>query len=150
MISTRCALGGRDRGFAPRDADDSVALPPRRNRRRRSGTLIGSGRCPSSPRRSASGASSGCAFLAIHREVGHRRGEGLVLGNLGILRREQGRFTEASMSYERSLAIHREVGDRGGEGNTLASLANRKCINLPRFSKVPCSALNRQENEGDL
>jgi tetratricopeptide (TPR) repeat protein len=60
--------------------------------------------------------------LSIHREVGDRRAEGLVLGNLGGLHHEKGKVAEALTHYERSLAIAREVGNRRNEGHVLSKL----------------------------
>ena len=62
--------------------------------------------------------------LAIHREVGDRRNEGIVLQSLGTLYRGQGRMEEACEHYERALAIHREVGNRRDEGIVLGGLGN--------------------------
>ncbi|MCP4921686.1 MAG: tetratricopeptide repeat protein, partial [Proteobacteria bacterium] len=42
--------------------------------------------------------------LAIHQAVGDRNGESIVLSNLGVLQFQQGRFAEASTSYEAALA----------------------------------------------
>ena len=52
------------------------------------------------------------AALTVAREVGDRRREGIVLCNLGILHREQGRMDEARAHYDAALAVAREVGDR--------------------------------------
>ncbi len=60
--------------------------------------------------------------LAIHREVGDRRNEGKVLGNLGLLSLDQGRMAEACEHLEAALAIQREVGNRRVEGIVLDSL----------------------------
>ena len=56
------------------------------------------------------------AALAIHREVGNRRNEGVALGNHGWLRLEQGALDEARAALEEALAIAREVGNRRNEG----------------------------------
>ena len=56
------------------------------------------------------------AALAIFREIGGRRDEGIVLGNLGNLLRELGRMAEAREHYEAAIAINREVGNRREEG----------------------------------
>ena len=61
--------------------------------------------------------------LAVHREVGNRRNEGVVLGNLGILHQEQGRMEEAKAHLQGALAVHREVGNRHFEGYLLGQLA---------------------------
>jgi tetratricopeptide (TPR) repeat protein len=64
------------------------------------------------------------AALAIHREMGNRRLEGLVLGNLSNIHREQGRMEEAHTQGEAALGIHREVGDRWSEAVVLGFLGN--------------------------
>ena len=56
------------------------------------------------------------------KEAGDRRGEGVTLGNLGIVYRQQGRWEEAIEMYQQVLAIFRALGDRHGEGVTLMSL----------------------------
>jgi tetratricopeptide (TPR) repeat protein len=60
--------------------------------------------------------------VAIAREVGDRRGEGRVLGNLGLLHSEQGRTAEALTHCEQAIAIAREVGNRRNEGTVLGNL----------------------------
>ena len=45
--------------------------------------------------------------LVIHRAVGNHAWEGVTLGNLGLLRQEQGRMDEAVEHYLRSLEIVR-------------------------------------------
>ncbi len=62
--------------------------------------------------------------IAIAREVGNRRSEGVTLGNLGWLRHEQARIPEAMEHYQQAIAIAREVGNRQNEGVTLGNLAN--------------------------
>ncbi len=62
--------------------------------------------------------------LAIHRELGNRRGEGRILGNLASHHHNQGRIEEALAHYHQALPIHREVGNRRGEASTLANLAS--------------------------
>ncbi len=62
--------------------------------------------------------------LAIAREVGNRQHEGVILGNLADLHREQGRVSEALEHFQQGLAIAREVGNRQHEGVTRGSLAN--------------------------
>jgi len=58
----------------------------------------------------------------VHREVGNRWGEGLVLGNLGSLREEQGRLDAAREHYERALHISLDIGNRRLEGMVLGLL----------------------------
>ena len=56
------------------------------------------------------------------REVGNRRTEGVVLGNLGGLLQKEGQMEEALRHYQEALAISREVGDRRSEGLVLGNL----------------------------
>ena len=62
--------------------------------------------------------------LEIHREVGNRRSEGVVLGNLGNLHKLTGSLDRALELYESALEIHKELGNRGHEGNVLGNLGN--------------------------
>jgi tetratricopeptide (TPR) repeat protein len=61
--------------------------------------------------------------LAVVREVGNRRFEGVVLGNLGGLHLDLGRIEEARSCLESALVIHREMGSRNAGGIVLRSLA---------------------------
>ena len=61
---------------------------------------------------------------AIAREVGNRRLEGNLIGNLGILHAVQGRLAEARAYFEQALAIHREVGNRRIEGIDTGNLGS--------------------------
>ncbi|HHS97440.1 MAG TPA: tetratricopeptide repeat-containing protein, partial [Chloroflexi bacterium] len=60
--------------------------------------------------------------LAIAREIGDRRGEGIHLGNLGNAWADLGEVRKAIDYYEQALAIAREIGDRRGEGNRLVNM----------------------------
>jgi tetratricopeptide (TPR) repeat protein len=60
--------------------------------------------------------------LSIAREVGNRRLEGVILGDLANLHRTQGHASEALEHYHDALAIAREVGNRRGEGVVLGDL----------------------------
>jgi tetratricopeptide (TPR) repeat protein len=51
-----------------------------------------------------------------------RRGEGTVLGNLGIAYRDQGQVERAIRQYKQALKIDREIGDRRNEGALLGRL----------------------------
>ncbi|MBE7491775.1 MAG: tetratricopeptide repeat protein [Planctomycetes bacterium] len=62
--------------------------------------------------------------LAIAREVGNRRSEGMALGNLASVYRDTGRVEQAERTHEQALAVHREVGNRSFEGMALGNLAN--------------------------
>lgn len=57
------------------------------------------------------------------RDVGDRRREALVINNMGLLRRQQGRFAEALQMHQQSLAIRRDIGDRVGEGRIQGMLS---------------------------
>ena len=57
--------------------------------------------------------------MAITREIGDRRGEGQVLGNLGLAYADPGEPRQTIKYFEQDLAIAREIGDRRGEGSAL-------------------------------
>jgi DNA-binding SARP family transcriptional activator/Tfp pilus assembly protein PilF len=61
--------------------------------------------------------------LASARQIGDRRGEAMVLNNLGIgyARRLTG---DAIGCFEQAMDIRREIGDRPGEAQTAANLAD--------------------------
>jgi tetratricopeptide (TPR) repeat protein len=61
--------------------------------------------------------------LAIHREVGNRASEGVVLGGLGSLHREQGRMEEARTAFDAGEARLRAVKDAGQLGGLLCGRA---------------------------
>ncbi len=60
--------------------------------------------------------------LAITRETGDRRAEGVALGNLGIAYGSLGETRRAIEHHEQQLAITREIGDRRAEGVALGNL----------------------------
>ena len=60
--------------------------------------------------------------LAIHREIGYRRGEGYALGNLGVIYKDLSQMKKAVEYHEQALNINREIGDRQGEGYVLGNL----------------------------
>lgn len=51
------------------------------------------------------------AALAVHREVGHLRGEARALHRLGVVLTALGRHDTARESWERALEIFEDVGD---------------------------------------
>ncbi|MFH8625094.1 tetratricopeptide repeat protein [Streptomyces vietnamensis] len=60
--------------------------------------------------------------LSAAYELGDRRGEGIVLNNLGNALSEVRRFDEAITAHTQDLTICRELGDRHGEGTALNNL----------------------------
>ena len=62
--------------------------------------------------------------LAIARDVGDCRGEGMALGNLGLAYATLGQTEKAIGYHERNLVIAREAGDRRSEGAALGNLGN--------------------------
>jgi len=60
--------------------------------------------------------------LAILREIGDRRLEGITLNNLGFVAGDQGDYAAGRTYYEQALAIAREIDNREGESLTLNSL----------------------------
>ena len=69
--------------------------------------------------------------LASARQIGDRRGEAMVLNNLGIgyARRLTG---DAIGCFEQAMDIRREIGDRPGEAQTAANLADTYLSHRPR------------------
>ena len=61
--------------------------------------------------------------LALHRELGDRRGIAATLNNLGTVLDSAGDSTAARELLEESLAIAREIGDRWGTTRVLITLA---------------------------
>jgi tetratricopeptide (TPR) repeat protein len=60
--------------------------------------------------------------LAIAREMGDRRGEGVQLGHLGLAYHSLGQFERAIKLHKEALAVAREIGDRRNEGVELGYL----------------------------
>lgn len=60
--------------------------------------------------------------LVAARQLKERKGEGAILGNLGIAHKSLGETQKSLECHEQSLAIAREIGNRRGEGNALSSL----------------------------
>jgi hypothetical protein len=59
--------------------------------------------------------------LSINREVGDRRGEGVVLGSLGALHAREGRDDEARAAFAAGERLLREVGDKVELGKLLCT-----------------------------
>jgi len=64
------------------------------------------------------------AALAMKEAGDDRAWEGSVLGNLGLLHKQQGRLGEARAHLEDALRIHRAIGSRQGEGGLLDCLGS--------------------------
>ena len=61
--------------------------------------------------------------LAISREIGDRRGEGVTLNNISQIYSARGDYDTALKYLEQSLDICQEIGDRAGEGTTLNNIS---------------------------
>ena len=59
--------------------------------------------------------------LSAARRLGDRRGEGVVLNNLGVAYRQRRRFDEALACHAQALNISESTSDRHGEGRALNS-----------------------------
>jgi predicted ATPase/class 3 adenylate cyclase len=60
--------------------------------------------------------------LALARELGERRFEGVTLAQLGILATQRGHYSEARGLYRQALALARSVGDRALESGVINNL----------------------------
>jgi tetratricopeptide (TPR) repeat protein len=88
--------------------------------------------------------------LAISREIGDHRGEGVHLGNLGLAYSDLGESRKAIEFYEQALAISREIGDRRGEGNQLGNLGSvYYYLGLGMATSFSEQALNISREIGD-
>lgn len=61
--------------------------------------------------------------LVLHRHIGDRHGEGIMLNNLGEIARLVANYPQARLLYEAALSIALEVGDRDGEMAYRSNLA---------------------------
>jgi non-specific serine/threonine protein kinase len=61
--------------------------------------------------------------LSLHRQLGHRRGVGSSLNDLGVVAIATGDLDEAGARLHESLTIRAEQGDRRGIADSLAALA---------------------------
>jgi tetratricopeptide (TPR) repeat protein len=60
----------------------------------------------------------------IAKEIGDKRVEGNVIGNLGNVYRYLGQVEKAIEYYQNALVIAREIGDRRNEGAWLGNFGN--------------------------
>jgi tetratricopeptide (TPR) repeat protein len=65
--------------------------------------------------------------LAIVRDIGDRRSEGIWLGSLGEVACEIGDYQVARRRFEAALAIARELGDRRSQRDWLGDLGGIEC-----------------------
>jgi tetratricopeptide (TPR) repeat protein len=79
---------------------------------------------------------------AAAREIGDRRGEGNVLGNLGIAYAALGETRRAIAYYDQSLATMREIGDRQGQGKVLGNLGTAYAALGDTRSAIECYKQN--------
>jgi tetratricopeptide (TPR) repeat protein len=62
--------------------------------------------------------------LTTARDFRDRQGEGVALGNLGVLLQDTRRFEDAIDALQSAAAIFREIGNRYGEGAALTNLGS--------------------------
>jgi len=94
--------------------------------------------------------------LVAARQLKDRRGEGAVLGNLGIAFKNLGDSYKSLKCHGQSLDIAREIGDRRGEGNALSSLGvayknlgeYRKAIELEEQALTIAREIGNRRGEG--
>ena len=65
--------------------------------------------------------------LTLYREVGDRRGQIHVHGNLGQIHHVRGQLTQARQHWQESLTLFRQLGDTEGSLRTLVNLAASSC-----------------------
>jgi tetratricopeptide (TPR) repeat protein len=63
----------------------------------------------------------------LHRRTGYRQGEGIALGNIGVVYKAKGEFGKALKYYEEALVIDREVGYQEGVAGQLGNIG---CVYL--------------------
>jgi tetratricopeptide (TPR) repeat protein len=90
--------------------------------------------------------------LALHRALGNRSSEALMLNNLGDVFQTEHRMEEALQCFTEALALHRETGGRSGEVLVLGNFA-AVYRDLGRHGEALRSAeeaLNLVRRTGDL
>ncbi|MFF2698104.1 tetratricopeptide repeat protein, partial [Streptomyces cyaneofuscatus] len=94
--------------------------------------------------------------LTAARELGDRRGERVMLNNLGMALRELGRHEEAIDSHKQAFEICRELDDRHSESVTLTNLGialqevqkHEEAIEFLIQALAICRELDDQRGEG--
>ncbi|HEY9848581.1 MAG TPA: CHAT domain-containing protein [Leptolyngbyaceae cyanobacterium] len=61
-------------------------------------------------------------FLALHRKLNDKVGEGITLNNIGLIYREFGYYREALKFYQQALEIQKNGNNRGGEAATFNNI----------------------------
>ncbi len=103
-------------------------------------------------RQPAAAAAALTEALHIYDGIGHRRGMGYVLHNLGVFALESGALPQARAHFERALAIKQETGDPYGRAalldalGQLAALAAQPQLAAERFEE----ALALRQSAGHL
>ncbi|MEK6606010.1 MAG: tetratricopeptide repeat protein, partial [Nitrospirota bacterium] len=60
--------------------------------------------------------------LALSREIKDRRGEAVVLNNLGLLQQARGELDQAEQHFQQALAINTELNERRAMASNLSNL----------------------------
>jgi CHAT domain-containing protein/Tfp pilus assembly protein PilF len=60
--------------------------------------------------------------LVIAREIGNKRSEGIILGNIGVVYAQRGDFQEALDYFHQKLAVVKELGDKSEEAQILTNI----------------------------
>lgn len=60
--------------------------------------------------------------LNLAREIGNKKSEGIILGNIGVHYGQIGEFQEALKYFNQKLTITKEIGDRGEEAHILTNI----------------------------
>ena len=73
--------------------------------------------------------------LKIRREIGHKQGEAICLGNIGLIYRNKGDLDNALISFKDSRRISSEIGYKQGEaaqaaGDTVAAVEHFQQVRL--------------------
>ncbi|MBD2601382.1 CHAT domain-containing protein [Microcystis viridis] len=93
-------------------------------------------------------------YLALTRENGYRKEEGIILFVLGNTYNFLGNYQKGIEFYQQSLAIMKNVGDRAGEANSLGGLG-LSYYSLGQYQKAieyleqSLAILNKYDSNGD-
>jgi len=60
--------------------------------------------------------------LSLHRDIGNRRGIGVILKQMGEMEHALGHLVEAEAHFHEALGIFREIGNRRFEGGVLGDM----------------------------